>query len=358
MTNTEKKSHDNVDCRRGITSLPTAMRHPEAMLKYAEAVRIYSETDTRLSDIARRFGLTPSGLSVYIARHHRDILLKKYGIVTLDCAKRIKQGAGQSVYAYRKYKAAIRACSDIAFIEYNISQIAEMFGHNATSLASQLHFHYPDVIPEREKKRLELGLADNHRRGPRPECVEAYSQAVAMYRDTDMTVRDVAEACKVSAGGLSQHLQFYCKSVVRQKADRRISRAHGEGPKRSGTLSGNGSKYGPNPETVEKYAKALELYRTSGMTLREIVSATGVPYAGFRSYIRVWHGDDRRPGTRVMASAAKYAPAIESLRKNPRKMTEVAAEYGLNPDALRDYLHRHAPELAAARRLKAAGETP
>ena len=348
MTKTDTTSYGNGDGSRGITSLPTAMRHPVAMLKYAEAVRTYSETDLRLSDIARQFGLTPSGLSVYISRHHRDILLKKYGIVTLDCAQRIKQGAGQSIYAYKKYKSAIEACSNMAYIEYNVSQIAVMFDLNASALAAQLRFHYPDVIPEREKKRLELGFSDNPRRGARPECVEAYSDAVAMYRDTDMTVRDVAEACNVSVGGLNQHLQFYCKSVVGQKADRRNSRVNTLDENRTGTLSGNGRMYGPNPETVEKYSKALELYRTSDMTLKEIIKATGVTYAGFRSYIRLWHSGERQPRSNVRACAGKYAPAIESLRENPRNMADVAAEFGFNPDAFRDYLQRHAPDLAAA----------
>lgn len=308
---------------------------------------MYSETDARLCRIAEQCGVTPSGLSAYIGRYHRELLLKKYGIKTLDCAVCMKRRAGQSLHVYKKYRSAIKACSDMAYIEYNISQIAVMFGLNATGLASQLRFHYPDVIPERERIRHTLGLADNIHRGARPWCVEAYADAVAMYRDTDMTVRDVAEACDVSLGGLSQHLQFYNKSVVGRKAARRDSCANNTDAGRAGTLSGNGRKYGPKPDSVEKYAKALELYRTSDMTLREIVRSTGVPYAGFRSYLRLWHRGEiprRRVGN---PSAGKYADAIRSLEENPRHMAEVAAEFGLNPEVFREYLHRHAPELAA-----------
>lgn len=329
-----------------ITSLPTGKRHSAAMQKYAEAVRLYAQTDTPINDIAGQCGVTPGGLSNYISRHHRDLLLKKYGIKTLDCAVRIKRREEQSIHTHYKYKDAILASSDVAYIEFNISQIAEMFGLNPSSLASQLRFHYPEVIPEREQVRRRLGLADNIHRGARPYCIDAYAGAVAMYRDTDMTIRDVAEACNVSTGGLSQHLLFYNKSIVAQKAARRDSCAFNADEVRSGTLSGNGRLYGPDPKTVEKYAKALELYRTSSMTMKEIVNATGVPYEGFRSYIRQWHRSDRDLRHSCSATFDKYSPAILSLRENPRPIAVVATEFGFNPDVFREYLKRHEPDLA------------
>lgn len=342
MTKPNTKTYSNSD----ITTLPTAMRHSVAIQKYAEAVRAYSDTNTPLSEIARQYGLTPSGLSAYIGRHHRDLLLKKYGIKTLNCAICIKKRVGQSIHIYKKYRTAIRACSDMAFIEYNVSQIAAMFGHSAPALASQLRFHYPEVVPERERVRRELGFADNIHRGARQSCVEAYAGAVAMYRDTDMTVKDVAEACNVSMGGLNQHLQFYNKPVVGSKAAKRVSCASRTDAGRSGTLSGNGQKYGPKPDTVEKYAEALSLYRKSGMTIKEIAGASGVSYSGFRNYLRQWHSGDRTSGQRAIAAAGKYSPAIESLEKHPRHIARVAAEFGLNPEVFREYLQRHRPDLA------------
>ena len=45
--------------------------------------------------------------------------------------------------------------------------------------------------------------------------------------------------------------------------------------------------------------------------------------------------------------ADKYVPAIESLRKNPRSIAEIAAMFGFNPETFRDYLKKHVPELHA-----------
>lgn len=348
-----------------IFSLPTAMRHDAAVKKYAEAVRVYSETEMPLRDIALQCEVSPSGLSAYIGKYHRDLLLKRYGIESLDLSVCVKKPVGQSSYTYHKYRSAIDACSDMAFIEYNVSQIARMFGHNVNNLTSQLHLHYQDVIPERERIRQRLGLADNNHRGVRPDCTEAYAAAVNMYRNSDMTIPDVAEACGVSPTGFSQHLRFYHKAVIDLKASRRRDSKGKTGVRRSGTLSGNGQAYGPKPETMVKYAAALELYRTSFLTVRDIVRATGVPYAGFRGYLRQWHrgeilrrrgydwDGDSEPDIKttkqyLRSTAGKYANAIESLKANPRHVTEVAAEFGLNPDVFREYLQKHEPDLAAS----------
>lgn len=347
-----------------IFSLPSPARHSAAVLKYAEAVRIYSETDTPLCHIAEECGVSPSGLSSHIAKYHRPLLLKRYGIDALDISVNVKKPVGQSYCTFHKYRSAIAACSDMAFIEYNVSQIARMFGHKPTNLASQLHFHYQDVIPERERVRQRLGLADNIHRGASHMCQEVYAEAVRMYRDTDMTIPDVAESCGVSESGLSQHLRFYHKMIIDYKASRRHDSKGKTGAGRSGTLSGNGQVYGPKPDTVAKYAKALDLYRNSDMTIREIAKAAGVPYAGFRGYLHQWHRGEKLlrrgydwdgvsepdlKGTRqyLRSTAGKYARAIQSLRDNPRHISEVAAEFGFNTDVFREYLQRHEPELAA-----------
>lgn len=364
LQNITRPSEVQENCKEEIFLLPTEKRHSAAMQKYAEAVRVYSETNLSLCEIAEKFGVSASGLSTHIGKYHRSLLLKRYGMESLNLSVCVKKTVGQSLLAYQKYRSAIAACSDMAFIEYNISQIAQMFGHKATCLASQLRFHYQNVIPERELVRQRLGLADNNHRGARQSCVEQYAEAVSMYRDTDMTIPDVAKACGVSMSGLSQHLRFYHKDTIELKAKRRRSSRGKTGVRRLGTLSGNGQEYGPKPETVAKYAKALELYRTSCMTVKEIVKATGVPHAGFRGYLHQWHRGEKLlrrgyhwdgesepdlKGTKqyLKSTAGKYAPAILSLKEKPRNVAEVAAEFGLHPDTFRLYLQKHEPDLAA-----------
>lgn len=347
--------------------LPIEMRTPVAKAKYAKAVEMYAATDLSIRDIAARCGVTPEGLSGHIGKYHRHLMFARYGLSADDKeleTMKVRPRKGQSPVTYRKYKDAIKACSDLAYIEYNISQIARMFGLDGTSLASQLHFHYQDVIPLREKLRQRLGLADNSHRGARPWCNEAYAEAVKLYRDTDLSIPEVAEKCNVSLGGLSQHLRYYHKNVIELKEKKRIMAKRKAGSRPIGKLAGNGNHYGPKPETIAKYASSMDLYLNTSLTIKEIVAKTGVRLSGFSGYLHQWHrGEKLRrrgyewdgvsepdlQGTRhyLKSTAGKYATAIESLKQKPRHVAVVAAEFGLNPETFRKYLKKHKPKLAA-----------
>lgn len=350
-----------------INSLPTGERNSVAKRKYAAAVEMYACSDLSIRRIAKLCHVTEAGLSAHIGRYHRDLLFRRYGLSDDDGdlqTLKVKPPRGQSLVTYRKYKDAIAACSDLAYIEYNISQIARLFGFHGTALASQLRFHYQDVIPMRERLRQRLGIADNTHRGVRPWCDEAYKDAVAMFRDTDLSIPEVAEVCNVSMGGLSQHLRYYHKGVIEAKAEKRKAARRKAGSRKVGRLAGNGKAYGPKPETVAKYAEALELFRTTGMTIKEIVKTTGVTQSGFTGYLHQWYrGEKLRrrgyewdgesepdlQGTKhyLISSAVKYAPAIASLKERPRHVAKVAEEFGFNPEVFRDYLKKHEPELYA-----------
>ena len=348
--------------------LPINMRERAAELKYADAVAMYADTSLPICRVAEINSVSATGLSSHIRTHHRNLLFERYGIDVKDDSLynsiKVKPPKGQSLKTHLKYKDAIEACGDMTYIELNVSQVAQLFNLNGSSLAAQLRVHYPDIIPNREKVRQRLGIADNAHRGPRRECVEAYSEAMVMYRDSDLTIAEVAEKFGVSSSGLCRFLRFYHKDVLSQKSNRRKTAKKAVGVRKPGKLSGNGNLYGPKAETINKYADALELYRSSSLSIREIAAATGVPEAGFKGYLRQWHRCemlDRRgfecdadsivnlQETKrfLKATAAKYAPAIASLKENPRHVAEVAAEFGLNPEVFRKYLKNHEPELAS-----------
>ncbi len=349
MNQTELSMYTTNATTINFNRLPRALRESAAESKYAVAVAMYASSKMSLREVAKECGVTAAGLSAHISKHHRCALFERYG---LDPDKhdvwsmKVKPPKGQSLKTHLKYKDAIEACGDIAYIEYNVAQIARLFNLRGPSLAYQLYTHYPDVIPNRENARRQLGIADNTPRGARDISKETYREAVEMYRDTDMTIPEVAEACSVSQSGLSRYMRAYHKDIIAEKADRRKAAKKASALRRTGELSGNGTLYGPKPSTVELYSKALELYHTTDMTVEEIIVATKVPADGFKGYLYQWHRTDRRPP--INSASGKYAPAIRSLMENPRDITKVAAEFGLNPDVFRVYLKSHEPELANA----------
>lgn len=333
--------------------------------KYEKAVAIYADTDMPMKDIAKECGVTVGGLGSYLRRYWRELVLRRHQIHA-DGKKaediKIMEAGKQSIHAHAKYKDAVAACDSLEYIDLNVSQVARKFGTDGTALANFMRIHYPETLVWREKVRRRLGINDNIWHGARPECTKQYAEAVEMYRDTEMTMMEVAAACNVSPSGFSQHLRFYHKEILEQKKQIRET-AKAKRQQVLGELTGNGRVYRPSPATKQRYAQALELYRNTTLTMKEIVLRTGVPAEGFRFYLHKWHKDLvierlgissnvsghtdlRKARKRMKTVAAKYEEAIKSLRMTPRPVAEVAAEFGLHPEVFRDYLHKHEPELA------------
>lgn len=125
---------------------------------------------------------------------------------------KIVSAGKQSVTAHEKYKEAVMACDSMEFIELNVSQVARKFNLDGTALANFMRIHYEDIPIRREKIRRRLGLNDKIHRGARKTSIEQYAEAVELYRTTDMTIPQVAEACRVSEKGFSQ----FCVSTTKR----------------------------------------------------------------------------------------------------------------------------------------------
>lgn len=316
-------------------SLPTLTLHQ----KYAQAVTLYTSTERSLKDIAGECGVSATALGAYLRRYRRELVLCRNGMEEDGC---IKAAGRQTAPAHAKYKEAVAACDMMEYIDLNVSQVARKFRVDGTALANFMRTHYPDIPVRREALRRKLGINDNIRRGARPECSEQYAGAVELYRTSELTLDEVAELCRVSVSGLGQHLRYYHRDIVDRKRCER-GQALARRPKQAGRLVGNGSRHLPLPATVERYAGALDLYRETALTLKEIARRTGVTVEGFRAYLNQWHPGLQRT---VSAPSVKYGAAVGSLKAAPRPIAHVAKEFGLQAEAFRQYLHKHEPELA------------
>lgn len=332
--------------------------------KYDRAVALYADTELPLCEIARRCGVSVGGFGSYLRRYWRELMLRRQGI---SCEGKDPQEVKvvspehAHVVSYARYREAVEACGSLAYIAFNVSQVARKFHVDEAGLANYMRVHDEEIPLWREKVREALGISDHVHRGVRPACRKQYAPAVEMYGTTEKTLPEVAGSCQVSVGGLDQHLRCYHKEVIRKrKAERKAARSL----KVVGKRTGNGQIHRPLPETVEKYRATLELYQNSSLTVREITCQTGVPEGGFRAYLRIWHRDlmrERRGGARsqdgcmdpartkcyLKSVGAKYEAAISSLKENLRPVTRVAAEFGLHADTFRSYLWEHEPELVA-----------
>lgn len=338
---------------------------PETEAKYRSALGLYISTDLSSVEICRRCGVSVSGFTRYISKYHRHLMLKRNGIrCSPEEASEIKvsQWRRQHPRTHTKYKEAIEACDSMEYIACNISEIAREFGLDGTDLANQLRRHYPGVLELRERTRHQLGINDNLPRGVRQWCAEQYAEAVELLRsDRYITVQAAAERCNVSYTGLEQHLLFYHKELV----DNRIKvRKQAVEQKCKGKITGRGTIHAPSPAIEEKYADALQLYRTTKLSARKIAQQTGVSIKGFQGYLQTWHKDlicqrkgipfeENQPVDKSTvrrynpATADKYHEAIVKLKEGGFTIAKVADELGLHPDSFRHYLKEHEPELHA-----------
>lgn len=336
---------------------------------YARALHLYRTTELSAKEICEQTETTLAGFKAYLYRHHRELMLARHGIsLTAEEASetRLRRAKGQSRAAREKYMNAILACDDKEYIEYNVSQIAAIFHLDPNGLGQQLRSHYPEILERREKERHRLGINDNFQRGARAWCKEQYAEAVEHLRSSEDTIMEAAEKFNLSYTGLRGHLLYYHRSLVEMREGKRVEAT---GTKRIGKLTGNGSRHLPAEEQTKRYEDAVELYRTTAMTMKEIAAATGISQNGFNNYLRMWHIElmlERRGVTAVgnheealrtskqylKSAAEKYSEAIASLKESGKATAEVAKQYGLHPDCFREYLHEHEPALAARLGMK------
>ena len=331
--------------------------------QYREAIELYGSTSLSVRAICARCGVSYAGFRSYLYKYRRDLLLSRHGVAASSASDaahtRLRGRRGQTAAARAKYGNAIAACDDAKYVEYNVSQIAHLFGLNPTGLSNQLRAHCPELLERRELERRRLGLADNQQRGVRPWCREQYAAAVKLLRTTELTLSEAAERCGVSFTGLRQHVCFYHKDLQQTRSE---LRERAKTQRRKGHITGSGRRHEPTPGSRERYRDAVRLYRNTAMTIKEIAEKQGLNPFSFTSYLQTWHREDvfarrgaeYREGASLSQTkqykkptAAKYAPAIERLRAENRPTSEIAAEFGLHPEVFRQYLKEHEPELYA-----------
>ena len=333
--------------------------------KYRESLSIYSTTDLSIKSICERTGVSFCAFSSYLFKHHRELIIKRHKLTGYGEVK-LRGSRGQSTASHYKYKDAIVACDSSEYIEYNISQIARLFGVDCSCLASQLRRHYPEIVPRREEVRRRMGIALNHPYGARQYSKEEYASSIELLQSTDMTMEEVAHICHVSYKGLRDHILSYYPQITLHREEKRLKAM---GQKVRGERNGCWSLHEPSKETIAKYESALELYRNSSASIEEIVVRSEVNPGGFRHYLRTWHPElmvERRGFTKDVAfsqtkrynklTAEKYAEAIERLRKTDLSTAKVAAEFGLHPDMFRMYVKEHCPELTDVRGMTKSAE--
>lgn len=274
---------------------------------------------------------------------------------------------GQHADTQRRYEEAIRACSDIEYLPKTITEIARLFGHEPERFRMMMKRHYMDVLDERERLRVSLGLNKLPPRGVSQATRAKYEPALQLLRTTDMTVRQAAEATGVSMASLQQHIIFHHKDLAQQRLMRRTQAL--AKPRKQGEMTANGSAAGPRGTAAEYYRQAVALLTANpAMTYREAALRTGLATGNLSSYIRRWHRDlmtererwrhqqtkqRQQAAARLSAkeqAASRYAAVLPVLEQGATYQ-EAAFRLGVPAERLRVWVRRNRPDIHAMKKL-------
>lgn len=124
---------------------------------------------------------------------------------------------------------------------------------------------------------------------------------------------------------------------------------------------------GVRPWCELSYASAVEILRSSAITVEEAADCCGVSYKGLKEHLSYYHPDlvKERSSKResgewpsehsAMRVGDKYTEAVGLYSNSSMSLAQIAALTGVGESGLRNHLHRWHPELITQRRGFAAG---
>lgn len=274
-----------------------------AHIKYKDAVEACGALqyiDLNLSQIARMSGVKVTALSNFVRTHYPGLLEWREKVrCRLGIHDNLQRGARP--ICIDQYAEAVELYRTT---ELTIPEVAERCNVSVGGLGQHLRFYHKEVLKARKEKRKQAQAVAKKKRGqllgngqrhqPADGIDEKYAEALALYRDTALTMKEIVARTGVPAGGFRFYLHSWHKDLVLEHLG-----------------------------AADSEAEVTDL---------------------------------RKVRFRIKTVAAKYEKAIESLKANPRPVAQVAAEFGFHPEVFRVYLHKHEPLLAQRQGMAVNGK--
>ena len=337
-------AHTRLRGRRGQTAAARA--------KYKDAIAACGDAKYvayNVSQIARLFGLNPTGLSNQLRAHCPELLerrereRRRLGLAD-------NQQRGVRPWCRERYAGAVEL---LRTTEMTVPEVAERCGVSFTGLRQHVLFYHKDLIGtrselrERGKSQKRKGhvTGSGRRHEPTPESRERYREAVRLYRDTSMTIKEIARRLDLNPFSFTNYLQTWYREDV-------FARRGAE--YREGAILSQTKQY--KKPTAAKYAPAIERLRAEHRPTSEIAAEFGLHPEVFRQYLKehepelyARQGMMRAPNGRSVSrrSMEKYAEAVGLYETTAEPLKTIARRLGLNYNSLSGFVRRNFPELIA-----------
>lgn len=326
---------------------------PTTRAKYKDAIDACGSLDYiefNISQIARKFGLDGTNLGRQLRSHYPGIIEWREKVrEQLGISDHLPRGT--RLYCKEQYAKAVELLRSDRYITTH--EAADSCGISYTGLEQHLLFYHKDLVKHRIKKREKsvrrqrkgeiTGRGTLH--APKPETVTLYAEALHLYRTTPMSARQIAAKTKVSQKGFYGYLQKWHKNLICERKG--ITYEEGCPVDWSKVR-----KY--NPATKVKYSEAICRLKESGMPTAKVAAEFGLHPECFRQYLKEHEpelyaglGMVRSENGRMMSrrSMEKYAEAVHLYRTTAESLKSLARRFGLNTSSLGQFIRRHFPEL-------------
>lgn len=323
--------------------------------KYRKAIEACGNIDYirfSVSAIAREFGLGEAGLGNQLRLYYPEVLeWRERTKIRLGIADNCRRGARKEFVEH--YASAVKM---YRMSNKTIPEVAEECNVSPGGLSQHLRFYHRRLLVKKEaereqaKKRRKKGvMSGNGRiRGPLPRTVEKYSEALKLYRDTDLYVKEIVCRTGVALSGFRSYLREWHRDLM---LERRGGECNGD----EDWIDLNRRKR-YSKAVANKYAGAIAKLKAGGHTIASVASEYGFNPEVFRNYL---HKHElvlikelgmtlNRYGRRVShKSEEKYGEAIRLYETSDESLKSIAERLGLVYVSLGNYVRRNYPELIA-----------
>lgn len=335
-------------------------QRPATHSKYREAIAACDSIeyiDCNISQIARLFGLDPSGLSRQLRTHYPGLIERRERERRLR-GQNDNLPRGTRPWCREQYAPAVELLRGDRYI--TVQEAAARCGVSRSGLEQHLVFYHKELIGDRtEIRRQAVGQQLRDRitgRGsvhaPKPATVAKYAEALRLYRTTSLSAMRIAGQTGVSRKGFYGYLRTWHTELI---CERQAVVCDGDGP-----ADGAGRrKY--RLAAKDKYAAAIARLKNSEdePSTAAVAAEFGLHPDCFRQYLREHEPDlyarqgmVRTESGRVVSrrSMEKYGEAVRLFGATSESLRSLARRFGVNECSLRDFIKRHFPEVLEQRR--------
>ena len=205
---------------------------------------------------------------------------------------------GPTTETKAKYGAAERL---YAATTLSCRAICALCGVSLGGFTSHLHHHRRDLLLARYG--IDAGNTDaaavrlREAFGQSPSAYRKYRQAVEACRDSsclEYNISQIARKFRLDGTALANQLRAHFPDIPVLREIERWRRGLNDNQPR-----------GVRPQSVVKYAEAVELLRTGSITVRQAAQVCGVSYSGLRQHVLFLSQGFGRPKTRRQKKAAR-----------------------------------------------------